>query len=137
LAWSFNKKCAVSFVNFAEYTPLSPRPPAMSKAALLALADRVEALAGPCRKTDAAVAKAIGWVGQRGDWWSPEQAQNARRTKKSVWSFGKPAPLKYYTASLDAAVTLYPELPDTVPSCPRKATAAALRAIAAQMPEGD
>jgi hypothetical protein len=38
-----------------------------------------------------------------------------------------------YTASLDAAASLYPTLPDTIPSCPRKATAAALRARLAQM----
>jgi hypothetical protein len=46
--------------------------------------------------------------------------------------FRAPSPWRTdYTASLDAAVTLYPVLPEAIPSCPRKASAAALRARAA------
>ena len=100
----------------------------MSKAAILALADRVQALTGPCRETDSAVSIAL----------FPDQhalVDLVRGQMSSWWAMINC--ITRYTASLDAAISLYPELPDTVPSCPRKATAAALRAIAAQMPDGD
>jgi hypothetical protein len=76
---------------------------------LLALADRCEQAAGPDRELDFAIAAGVGWPD------SPNLHQNARR----------------YTESLDAAVTLYLVLPRVIPSCPRKASAAALRARAA------
>jgi hypothetical protein len=103
----------------------------MSKAALLALADRVQALAGPCRETDAEIALALGMYDR------PEELGSFVDLAEAVVGGGGQtwAPPEF-TASLDAAISLYPELPDTVPSCPRKATAAALRAIAAQMPDG-
>lgn len=41
-----------------------------------------------------------------------------------------------YTSSLDAAASLYPVMPEKIPSDARKATAEALRAIAAGTEEG-
>jgi len=50
--------------------------------------------------------------------------------------FRPPSPWRTdYTASLDAASMLYPERPEVIPSCPRKASAAALRAMAATQEE--
>jgi hypothetical protein len=42
-----------------------------------------------------------------------------------------------YTSSLDAAASLYPVRPAMIPSCPRKATADALRARLAEMEAQD
>ena len=78
-------------------------------ATLIALAERCEQAAGPDRELDFAIAAGVGWPD------SPNLHQHARR----------------YTESLDAAVTLYLVLPEVIPSCPRKASAAALRARAA------
>ena len=78
-------------------------------ATLLHLAERCEQAAGPDRELDFAIAAGVGWPD------SPNLHQHARR----------------YTESLDAAVTLYFALPKVIPSCPRKASAAALRAWAA------
>jgi hypothetical protein len=78
-------------------------------ATLIALAERCEQAAGPDRELDFAIAAGVGWPD------SPNLHQHARR----------------YTESLDAAVTLYPVPPEVIPSCPRKASAAALRARAA------
>jgi hypothetical protein len=106
----------------------------MSKAAILALADRVQALTGPCRETDAQVRVSIE-RDKTAEYFANDDGSvsayaNGRKVDRLI--------SRSYTASLDAAISLYPELPDTVPSCPRKATSAALRAIAAQMPdEGD
>ena len=79
-----------------------------NRTTLLALADRCEQAAGPNRELDFAIAAGVGWPD------SPNLHQHARR----------------YTESLDAAVTLYLVLPEVIPSCPRKASAAALRARA-------
>jgi hypothetical protein len=130
----------------------------MSKAALLALADRVQALTGPCRETDSAVSIAL----------FPDQhalVDLVRGQMSSWWAMINC--ITRYTASLDAAMTLVPEWwsyqawqgPSGRPhewllrtirdgdkcytevnskaATPAIAlTAAALRAIAAQMPDG-
>jgi hypothetical protein len=80
----------------------------MTNPTTLALADRCEQAAGPNRDLDFAIAAGVGWPD------SPNLHQHARR----------------YTESLDAAVTLYLTPPEVIPSCPRKASAAALRARA-------
>jgi hypothetical protein len=76
-------------------------------ATLLALAERCEQAAGPDYELDLAI-----W------------------TSLVILSGFRPSRTDY-TASLDAAVTLYPVPPEVIPSCPRKASAAALRARAA------
>jgi len=76
-------------------------------ATLLALAERCEQAAGPDAGLDLAI-----W------------------TSLVILSGFRPSSTDY-TASLDAAVTLYPTLPEVIPSCPRKASSAALRARAA------
>ena len=103
---------------------------------LLKLAERVEALEGPCRETDVAVLSALGThvlekqAGDRKPWWYIKGTdRRAYGSDSGLNSY--PPPVPRYTTSLDAAKTLYPVLPDTIPSCPRKATAAALRARAA------
>jgi hypothetical protein len=78
-------------------------------ATLLALAERCEQAAGPDDGLDLAI-----WT-----------------SFLDTPGFRPPSPWRTdYTASLDAAVTLYPTLPEVIPSCPRKASAAALRARA-------
>ncbi len=67
---------------------------------------------GPDRELDAEIARFLILAG----------AEDIARSRYG-WS--------YFTASLDAAVTLYPVLPAVIPSCPRKASAAALRARSA------
>lgn len=78
---------------------------------LLALADRVEALSGPCRETDAAIHAALAaiadWEGFP-DWIVPDNSPP-------------------YTGSIDSAMSLYLDVPERVPSNPRAATAEALR----------
>lgn len=77
-------------------------------ATLLALAERCEQAAGPDAGLDLAIWKALS----------------------EMPGFKHPLPIWRFdvTARLDAAVTLYPVLPEVIPSCPRKASAAALRA---------
>jgi hypothetical protein len=77
---------------------------------LLALAERCEQSAGPDAGLDLAI-----WTSllDTPGFWPP-----------SPWHTD-------YTASLDAAVMLYPARPEVIPACPRKASAAALRAWAA------
>ena len=78
---------------------------------LLTLAERVEQAAAPDAGLDLAIWKALS----------------------EMPGFKHPSPIWRFdvTASLDAAVTLYETLPEVIPSCPRKASAAALRARAA------
>jgi len=77
---------------------------------LLALAERCEQAAGPDAGLDLAI-----WT-----------------SLLDTPGFRPPSPWRTdYTASLDAAVMLYPARPEVIPSCPRKASAAALRARAA------
>jgi hypothetical protein len=80
-------------------------------ATLLALADRCEQAAGPDAGLDLAIWKALS----------------------EMPGFKHPSPIWRFdvTESLDAAVTLYLVLPEVISSCPRKASAAALRARAA------
>ncbi len=87
------------------------------RATLLALADRCEQAAGPSRELDIAIAAGLGWPDGR---YSPP-----------ILPFERVRPPRHYTDSLDTAVTLYPSRPEVIPSCPRKASAAALRARAA------
>lgn len=119
-------------------------------AALIALAERVEALAGPCRETDAWVFNAICCNGRTGEF--PDQTAWVAAAIKFNWNTGR------FTSSLDAAMTLVPEgeewsvhrveydnkgcpaaivnmsLPQVLAATPALAlTAAALRARAAQV----
>jgi hypothetical protein len=101
---------------------------------LLALADRCEQAAGPDRELDVAIAFACGIVTHRqGDCFYTKN----RYCPVMVLEYDyddteyRLPELPSYTASLDAAVTLYPVLPEVISSCPRKASAAALRARAA------
>ncbi len=72
----------------------------MSRDELMALASKVEALAGACRLTDFDIARVV---------------------------YGRSIGVAKWTASIDAAMTLYVTVPDRVPSNPRAATAEALR----------
>jgi hypothetical protein len=90
-------------------------------ATLLTLADRCEQAAGPDRELDCHIHALI-------------QGRNIKpeRWIETVRVYSHMVP--HYTASrFDAAVTLYPTLPEVIPSCPRKASAAALRARAAMI----
>lgn len=67
---------------------------------LASLADRVEALSGPCRETDADIAEACGlapdgWMRVKGGWIHREGVGSRSAPK--------------FTASLDAAMSLVPE----------------------------
>jgi hypothetical protein len=142
----------------------------MSKAALLALADRVPALTGPCRETDAEIAVvALGWIVRLPRYEGDDVAYGYPDGDGAVFpgNGGGDRLVREFTASLDAAMKLAPEgwrivsLGDRTLSfqvilsrgtaefsrgepvfgyaaTPALAlTAAALRAIAAEMPEGD
>jgi len=95
------------------------------RATLLTLAERVEQAAGPERILDEKIAVLIG--GWRYKWFSNVQPPGFywRQGDYSWTKDGETPP--YYTARLDAAVTLYAVLPEVIPSCPRKVCAAALR----------
>jgi hypothetical protein len=101
---------------------------------LLALAERCEQAAGPDRELDAEIAVAL--FGGEIIWKTANWTMDfypARRVQNSDYIGGyQNAAIPVYTESLDAAVTLYPVLPEVIPSCPRKASAAALRARAAK-----
>ncbi len=83
---------------------------------LQALADRVEALAGPCRETDADIAltlKIPDWRAQKP--WKQTNGWAKANCARDAWSIffhdgmgGSPA-IPAFTASLDAAMTLVPE----------------------------
>lgn len=67
---------------------------------LTELADRVEALSGPCRTTDALIAEAVGAKhGPDGGWCNDDNGD--------YWTTDECADL--YTASMDAAMSLLPE----------------------------
>lgn len=91
----------------------------MSREQLRDLIARVEAAQGP----DADLDRMIDHYVPRG----PQPAFHLALSLRDKWKV--PA----YTASLDAALTLYRERPDVIPTDPRKATAAALRARLAEM----
>ncbi len=80
----------------------------MTAAELIALAERVEALTGPCRETDEAIRYAIGWRAAHGRWYSPEDAALSRRRKVGLLNFQPSQPPGPFTASLDAALGLVP-----------------------------
>ena len=85
------------------------------------LSERLLAGDGPDRELDAEILEALGWTLNKhwlsGSWWvRGKQAFPAHSGK-----FPPP-----YTASLDAALSLYPVKPDTMPTNPRKAAAEAL-----------
>lgn len=82
---------------------------------LEALADRVEALSGPDRDVDMNICIALN-TGRSMDPRDPGA--------------------RHYTGSLDAAMTLYSRTVDNIPTCPRKATAEALRALARDKQDG-
>ncbi len=85
---------------------------ALDKAGLVALAERVEALTGPCRETDAEIARAIGWYqkevvchGVKGGKWV-EKYWTYKGDTRAAWSS---VPPHDFTASLDVAMTLVPD----------------------------
>lgn len=72
----------------------------MTRAELIALAERVEGLAGPCRETDAEIAEAVGEEhGRKSGWCNSDNGDYY-----VIEECARP-----YTASLDAAMTLVPE----------------------------
>jgi hypothetical protein len=101
---------------------------------LIGLAERCEQAAWPDRELDAEIARALDWKPLYRDdyskWWPPAAVEDSRAKKRSILHHPT-QPLPAFTDSLDAAVTLYPARPEVIPSCPRKASAAALRARAA------
>ena len=92
----------------------------MTATTLLALADRCEQAAGPDRKLDNAILSALGYSWRGMAYWHNDDNHVLKGST-------------FFTKILDAAVTLYPTLPEVIPSCPRKASAAALRARAAML----
>jgi hypothetical protein len=119
---------------------------------LLALAERCEQAAGPDRELDFAIFRAAdpdfhGWhrwalreAALYRDGWQegcgrkklgPILLRNRKDYAVSLYNRYAEDKTPHYAASVDAAVTLYPTLPEVIPSCPRKASAAALRARAA------
>jgi hypothetical protein len=72
-----------------------------TKAELLALAERVEALTGPCRETDAHISLVAINNGKTGSFANADKWIEA--ALQFHWS------VAHYTASLDAAMTLVPE----------------------------
>lgn len=81
------------------------------------LIERLERATGPDRELDAAI-----WC-----WRHPEyEMRNNGFTKHPNRFVQSKSP--EYTGSLDAALTLFPNLPDTIDTIPRKACIAALRA---------
>jgi hypothetical protein len=106
-------------------------------ATLLALADRCEQAARPDRELDQDISRIF----------LPADAKNITRAREGLGGFyvygwyyrvftdsgwdDEWQEALHVTSRLDAAVKLYPELPEVIPSCPRKASAAALRARAA------
>jgi hypothetical protein len=97
----------------------------IDRATLLALAERCDLASEADRVLDAEITKSF----------IPRDATHVARSRYG-WSFTIAQEFEWlqnqpYTSSLDAASMLYPERPDLIPSCPRKASAAALRAMAA------
>ena len=106
-----------------------------NRATLLALASRVEAATGADRELDAAIAVAVSDdVGA----WVVEPSPSSLFSHQPGWfctSDNRSHKAPAYTASLDAAMSLYITIPERIPSNPRLATAEALRqrAIAGSM----
>lgn len=101
---------------------------------LIALAERVEAATGPDRDIDISILRHVD--PERLEWMNGQYAKGASELMAlgpDAWEARKDAlytscytPPRY-TASVDAAMTLYIQAPPFVPSCPRKATSEALR----------
>jgi len=95
------------------------------------LSDRVEAMDGADRGMDAEVFKGIGapvpfqFMNKliALEFNDVEQAYFARVTDDMQVRYSPP----HYTSSLDAALTLFETIPDTIPSCPRKCVVQALK----------
>ena len=113
----------------------------MTRATLLALASRVEAMRGPTCVVDVEIAIAVGYAGE-----NSEGARDIRADPDDDgWLLFEMAGeaceccnrAPPYTSSLDAAMSLYITIPERIPSNPRLATAEALRqrAIAGSMTE--
>lgn len=81
------------------------------------LAERCEKATGPCRELDKDIAIALG----------AHTVQIDRGGRGMMLFADSGGPLPLWTASLDAAMTLYLRVPERVPSDPRLATAEALR----------
>jgi hypothetical protein len=107
------------------------------------LAGQVEAAIGSGKELDRMVARSIGWhrveprhsTMSRGAWIAPEDFCGVMGSGAPILDslhgttmHRDPPP---FTASLDAALSLFPTKPETISTNPRKATAAALRARAA------
>jgi hypothetical protein len=89
---------------------MTARPNIVPSDTLLALAERIEASAGPDRELDAAIC----------DWLRDNSGFVPNRADIAY-------PFYAFTESLDAAMSLYLQVPERVPSDPRKAAAEALR----------
>lgn len=63
---------------------------------LIALAERVEALTGPCHETDKAILAALGYTWRGSAYWAADNSHQWRGTT-------------FFTKWLDAALTLVPE----------------------------
>ena len=81
------------------------------RTALLALAERCEQAAGPERELDAEIALACGIVTSREcDFFYGHKDHSVMVLERDYYDHDRNAPaLPYFTASLDAAVTLVPE----------------------------
>jgi hypothetical protein len=87
---------------------------------------RIEAATGPDRELDVAIAQAIGWRHVAGQaWLRPEDAAHAKKSRRGALNYERHS-VPTYTASLDAALTLYVKRPVVIPSCPRLACVEAL-----------
>ena len=109
----------------------------MTRDDLNALIARVEAATGPDREADTAAFltahRPAVWFGSAVTAISVDRDGKWRCVTADKCMHLDCGEVPHYTASLDAAASLYPTLPETIPSCPRKATAAALRARLAQI----
>lgn len=78
---------------------------------LRALAKRVMALAGPCRETDAEIALACGIVRERdGNCLYGHRYYSVLVLERGYYDHGNVTELAAYTASIDAALSLVPDL---------------------------
>jgi hypothetical protein len=93
---------------------------------LLALAERCEQAGGPDDSLDFGIALAAGYRFEMREYEKRKRWRDPKGIRCSALTADGIPP--HFTASLDAVVTLYPVLPEVIPSCPRKASAAALRA---------
>lgn len=96
--------------------------------ALLDLAARCEAATEPDRELDAMIAVAVDFVGEDSNPPSARALHTDFGGSNSFADIGKHWPrLPPYTASLDAAMSLYLRVPERIPSNPCLAAAEALR----------